>query len=123
MTDTYKQLKNKLSVLYPDVTDIELNEITNNLINFFTTVVKSVLKKAVEKVISMAVNISNIFDKATLDKQNQLLRLLLTDCKLNGKRLEYQLKSPFDRLIACKNHQDWPQVAVENLGEFECIKI
>ena len=37
MTDTYNQLKNELSVLYPDVTDIELNEITNNLINFFTT--------------------------------------------------------------------------------------
>lgn len=77
------------------------------------------MKKAVEKVISMAVNISNIFDKATPDKQNQLLRLLLTDCKLNGKRLEYKLKAPFDRLIACKNYQDWPQVAVENLREFE----
>lgn len=67
----------------------------------------------------MAVNISNIFDKATPDKQNQLLRLLLTDCKLNGKRLEYNLKAPFDRLIAYKNYQDWPQVAVKNLGEFE----
>lgn len=44
MTDTYNQLKNELSVLYPDVTDIELNEITNNLIDFFTTAVKSVLE-------------------------------------------------------------------------------
>ena len=80
------------------------------------------MKKAVEKVISMAVNISNIFDKATPDKQNQLLRLLLTDCKLNGKRLEYKLKAPFDRLLSCKNHQDWPQIAVENLGEFGKIR-
>lgn len=31
MTDTYNQLKNELSVLYPDVTDIELNEMTSNL--------------------------------------------------------------------------------------------
>lgn len=81
------------------------------------------MKKAVEKVISMVVNISNIFDKATPDKQNQLLRLLLTDCKLNGKRLEYKLKTPFDRLIVCKNYQNWPQVAVENLGEFEKVRI
>ncbi len=44
MTDTYNQLKNELSVLYPDVTDIELNEITNNLINFFTTATKIILK-------------------------------------------------------------------------------
>ena len=44
MNNTYNQLKNELSVLYPDVTDIELNEMTNNLIDFFTTVVKSVLE-------------------------------------------------------------------------------
>ncbi len=43
MTDTYNQLKKELSILYPDVTDIELNEMTNNLIDFFTTVVKAVL--------------------------------------------------------------------------------
>ena len=42
MIDTYSRLKNELSVLYPDVTDIELNEMTNNLIDFFTTVVKIV---------------------------------------------------------------------------------
>lgn len=44
MNNTYNQLKNELSVLYPDVTDIELNEITTNLIDFFTTAVKSVLE-------------------------------------------------------------------------------
>ena len=45
MTDTYNQLKKELSILYPDVTDIELREMTNNLIDFFTTVVKSVLEE------------------------------------------------------------------------------
>lgn len=81
------------------------------------------MKKTVEKVIATTVNISNIFDKATPDKQNQLLRLLITDCQLNGKKLEYTLKTPFDKLIACKNYQNWPQVAVENLGEFEKVRI
>lgn len=81
------------------------------------------MKKAVEKVISMAVNISNIFDKATPDKQNQLLRLLITDCQLNGKRLEYALKTPFDKLVTCKNYQDWPQVAIDNLEEFEKVEV
>lgn len=42
MTDTYTQLKDELSVLYPDVTDAELNEITDNLIQFFTISVKAV---------------------------------------------------------------------------------
>lgn len=43
MTDTYTGLKNELSILYPDVTDIELNEITSNLIDFYTTAVEVVL--------------------------------------------------------------------------------
>ncbi len=44
MTNTYNQLKDELSVLYPDVTDIELIEMTNNLIAFYTTAVKVVLE-------------------------------------------------------------------------------
>jgi hypothetical protein len=44
MTDTYTQLKNELSILYPDVTDIELNEMTNNLIAFYTTAVNAILE-------------------------------------------------------------------------------
>ena len=85
--------------------------------------IDSDMKKTVEKVISMAVNIYNIFDKETPEKQNQLLRLLLTDCKLKGKWLEYKLKALFDRLIVCKNYQDWPQVAIDNLEEFEKVEV
>ena len=35
MTDTYNLLKEELKVYYPDVTDAELNEITNKFIDFF----------------------------------------------------------------------------------------
>lgn len=63
MTDTYNQLKNELSVLYPDVTDIELNEITNNLINFFTTAVKSILENDNQDQKELIVDDKN-FDKA-----------------------------------------------------------
>jgi hypothetical protein len=44
MTNTYNQLKKELSILYPDVTDIELNEMTSNLIDFYTTTVKAVME-------------------------------------------------------------------------------
>lgn len=44
MIKEYTQLKNELSILYPDVTDIELNEMTSNLIDFYTTAVKAVLE-------------------------------------------------------------------------------
>ena len=51
MTDTYNQLKDELSILYPDVTDIELNEMTDNLINFYKIAVEAVLEK--EKKLSL----------------------------------------------------------------------
>lgn len=63
MTNTYNQLKKELSILYPDVTDIELNEMTNNLIDFFTTVVKSVLEVDNQETKEFVVDDNN-FDKA-----------------------------------------------------------
>ena len=37
-------LTKELSILYPDVTDIELNEMANDLIDFYTTAVKVILE-------------------------------------------------------------------------------
>ncbi len=45
MTDTYNQLKDELSILYPGVTDIELNEMATNLINFYKIAVETVLEQ------------------------------------------------------------------------------
>ena len=42
MIDTYSLLKSELKVYYPDVTDAELNEITNRLIDFYTIGAKAV---------------------------------------------------------------------------------
>ena len=40
--DDRSKLAHELSILYPDVTDIELNEITNKLIRFFYLGAKAV---------------------------------------------------------------------------------
>ena len=63
MIDTYCQLKKELSILYPDVTDIELNEMTNNLIDFYTIIVKSVLEDGNQETKELVVDDKN-FDKA-----------------------------------------------------------
>lgn len=63
MNSAYNQLKKELSILYLDVTDIELNEMTNNLIDFFTTVVKSVLEVDNQETKEFVVDDNN-FDKA-----------------------------------------------------------
>ena len=44
MLNEFERLKSELSVLYPGVTDIELSEMTSNLIDFYTTAVKAILE-------------------------------------------------------------------------------
>lgn len=81
------------------------------------------VKANVNKVISMMSNISYIFKEANpTDKQKQLM-LLITDCKLNGTKLEYTLCKPFDKLLECHDCKQWLSIAVEHLDEFENIKV
>ena len=51
MTNCKDLLAKELSILYPDVTDIELNEMTSNLIDFYTTAVKSVLEDETKELV------------------------------------------------------------------------
>ena len=63
MTDIFSRLKKELLILYPDVTDIELNEMTNNLIDFYTTAVKAVMEDETPDAKEFVVDDKN-FDKA-----------------------------------------------------------
>ncbi len=45
MLNEFERLKSELSILYPDVTDIELNEMTENLLSFYKIAVKAVLEQ------------------------------------------------------------------------------
>ena len=67
MSNAYNQLKNELSVLYPDVTDIELNEMTNNLIDFYTTAVKAVMEDEISDTKEFVADDKN-FDKVTTSR-------------------------------------------------------
>ena len=56
MIDTYSLPKSELKVFYPDVTDAELNEITNRLIDFYTIGAKAVYEaEKVEKIANQEV--------------------------------------------------------------------
>lgn len=77
------------------------------------------LKENIDKVFSVAGNILNIFEQSDATKKNELLQMLFCDCQLNGTKLEYKLKAPFDKLIKCETYKDWPQVAIDNLEEFK----
>ncbi len=78
------------------------NDTKNKIINIFSTIG----------------NISYLFKNATPTRQNELLKMLLQDCKLSGSRLEYTLRKPFDMLIKNNNHKEWPNIAVSHLNDF-----
>ena len=75
-------------------------------------------KEKIVNVFTLPGNIADIFKKASPTRQNELLKMLLTDCKLDGKRLEYTLKKPFDKLIKTRNIKDWTDIAVNSVAEF-----
>ncbi len=69
--------------------------------------IDSTMIESICKVMSMSCNISEIFDKASPTRKNQLLKILISDCKLNGKELKYTVKAPFDRFIQYNNPIQW----------------
>ena len=81
------------------------------------------MKANISKVVAMAGNISFIFNQANPMQRQKLLKILITDCKLIGKKLEYKVLAPFDKLILCHDYNQWPVIAVEHLDEFENVKI
>ena len=73
-------------------------------------------------IFSLAGNISYVFQHASPTRKNELLKMLLQDCQLNGKRLEYTLRKPFDKLINNRNIKTWSNIAIGHLNDFVKIK-
>lgn len=80
-------------------------------------------KDKIVKTFTIARNISYIFQHASPSRQNELLKMLLKDCQLDGKRLEYTLRKPFDTFIKNPNAKSWPSLILNNLDEFDKVKI
>ncbi len=80
-------------------------------------------KDKIVNIFTIAGNISYIFQHASPSRQNELLKMLLKDCQLNGKRLEYTLRKPFDMLVKDPNAKSWPNLILNNLDEFDKVKM
>ena len=90
--------------------------------NKYTDITKE-LKENVEKAINFVADVSNLMEVASPDDKNMLLKRLLDNCVLHGDTLTYDIKAPFDKLISCHNYNQWSNVAIDNLDEFEQIKL
>ena len=90
--------------------------------NKYTDITKE-LKENIEKAINFVADVSNLMEVASPDDKNMLLKRLLDNCVLHGDTLTYEIKAPFDKLISCHNYKQWSNVAIDNLDEFEQIKL
>lgn len=81
------------------------------------------MKKRVVQVMALASNISKLFDMANPTRRNELLQLLISNCQLNGSKLEYTINAPFNWLINSNNYTEWTTVVIQHLDDFECVKV
>lgn len=56
--------------------------------------------------LSLCKRASEIFDSSTIDEKRQLLKIIFSNLKLDGKKLEYKLKKPFEGVFLAGSHQN-----------------
>ena len=83
--------------------------------------IDSKMRDKIINIVSIASDLKHVFDMATTSQKSALLKLLLKDCKLNGKTLEYELNKPFDKLLSCSDYKQWPEITINHLDEFDKV--
>ena len=72
------------------------------------------IKESIDKVLDVVGSISHIMKTA----ENKMLKLLISDCKLSGDKLNYTINKPFDKFISAPSPKLWTSITMNNLEEF-----
>jgi len=51
------------------------------------------------RILELAQNASKLYQRATNDEKRKLLKLVLSNCKLNGSTIEYEIRNPFHNFV------------------------
>jgi hypothetical protein len=152
--DNLQQEYNQLETRIDSLTDLQCNgkiseELYLRKIKQYTEQQKNLLEQidkhdtadknyyiTANTIFFLAQRAREVFDSSEVPEKRQLLNFLLQNCELKGKKLEYQLKSPFDTiLLACRCSEmlpflnvfrtlDWKNIAFQlNLFELDSSKI
>ena len=60
-----------------------------------------------EYLLQLANRASDLFISSEAEEKRQLLKLTLQNLKLDGKKVEFELVKPFDKVFACAGSQNW----------------
>ena len=59
------------------------------------------------KVLNLANRAYEIFESSEPEEKRQLVNFLFQNCQLNGKKLLFKLKRPFDTVLQCSRNKQW----------------
>lgn len=76
------------------------------------------IKDAIDKVLDIAASASMIMKTANPFQKKELLSLILSDCYLDGQKLLYKLRKPFDKLLVAPKSKEWLNMQNENVADF-----
>lgn len=60
-----------------------------------------------ERLLDLANRAYDLFKRSEPEQKRQLLSFILQNCTLKGRELVYELKKPFDSILACSKSQTW----------------
>ncbi len=60
-----------------------------------------------EYLLQLANRAYELFTSSEAEEKRQLIKLTLQNLKLEGKKVEFELVKPFDKVFACSSSQTW----------------
>lgn len=64
-------------------------------------------RTTLEALISVASRAADLFERSKAEQKRKLLSLAFSNLRLNGKKLDYAMRSPFDLMVNRPNHASW----------------
>ena len=64
-------------------------------------------RTTLEALISVAFRATDLFERSKVEQERKLVSLVFLNLRLNGKKLDYSLRSPFDLMVNRPNHACW----------------
>jgi len=80
-------------------------EVDNTILNLDKA--DDVFTDSCENLIQLADNALSHFRSSNIEGKQKVLNFVFSNLQLNGRKLEYALKKPFDMFLNANNHSEW----------------
>jgi site-specific DNA recombinase len=55
----------------------------------------------------LASRAAELFERSKIEQKRELIAFVFSNLRLNGKKLDYSLRSPFDLMVNRRDHSSW----------------